>query len=158
MLVLTMTIQAKNGFERAGLRNVWRKMRSRCEHAWHKSYKNYGARGIRVCDRWQDFENFLADMGPRPSGQQLDRVDSNGGYEPGNVRWADKWQQARNRRTNRRLTLDGSTKPMAEWAHAAAISASLLGWRLKHGWDLRTALTTRPDPRRRPLAQRSEQC
>jgi len=76
----------------------WYHMKDRCQNSSHPHYKDYGARGIRVCERWQDFANFLADMGERPEDKTLDRIDNNKGYEPGNCRWATKKQQTQNRR------------------------------------------------------------
>lgn len=73
-------------------------MRARCQDPKADAYRNYGARGIKVCPQWDDFETFLADMGERPPGTTLDRVDTNGDYEPGNVRWATAGQQERNKR------------------------------------------------------------
>lgn len=82
---------------------IWRGMRRRCENINCHAYKNYGGRGISVCERWQTFENFFADMGPRPSSlYSLDRVDNDGNYEPGNCRWATRIQQIRNRRSNKK--------------------------------------------------------
>lgn len=75
----------------------WQNMISRCNHGSAPSYPNYGGRGITVCERWRKFANFLADMGERPEGMTLDRVDNDGNYEPGNCRWADKATQAVNR-------------------------------------------------------------
>ena len=77
----------------------WYAMKDRCLNPNHSSYANYGGRGVRVCERWLAFEGFLADMGERPSGTSIDRLDSNGGYKPGNCRWADAKTQGRNRRT-----------------------------------------------------------
>lgn len=78
---------------------AWISMRRRCSSSTHKDYQWYGARGITVCDRWlHSFENFLSDMGEVPTGQSLDRIDSNGNYEPGNCRWATNSQQQSNRR------------------------------------------------------------
>ena len=81
----------------------WIAMKTRCNNPNHRHFDNYGGRGIRVCERWvRSFENFLADMGPRPSLQySLDRIDSEGGYEPGNCRWATRSEQNRNRRKRR---------------------------------------------------------
>ena len=77
----------------------YRSMRQRCEDATHEAYADYGGRGIAVCERWQTFENFLADMGERPAGLTLDRRNNDLGYEPGNCHWATRSQQNRNRRS-----------------------------------------------------------
>jgi hypothetical protein len=80
----------------------WRGMKDRCRYPSNASWRNYGGRGIRVCDRWKVFENFLEDMGERPIDHTLDRVDPDGNYEPGNCRWATRIQQQReNRRSTR---------------------------------------------------------
>lgn len=93
-----------HGHNRAGRGNQsstwhsWRSMRDRCLKKSHKSYADYGGRGINICDRWDEFANFLADMGERPDGTTLDRVDVNAGYFPENCRWATRSEQQRNKR------------------------------------------------------------
>lgn len=77
---------------------IWRAMKNRCEREKNDNFKWYGARGIKVCDRWQSFESFYADMGVKPQGLTIDRVDNSKGYEPGNCVWATWKQQANNRR------------------------------------------------------------
>jgi len=94
---------------------VWSSMKERCLNKDHKNFANYGGRGIAVCERWQTFENFLADMGPAPERMSLDRKDNDAGYSPENCRWATQLTQANNRSSNHPVTAFGETKTRAEW-------------------------------------------
>jgi hypothetical protein len=123
-------------------------MTSRCANQNDQAYDRYGGRGIKVCERWQSFENFLADMGERPAGTSLDRYpDPNGDYEPDNCRWATAKQQANNRRlavTARILDHDGLSLTMTEWCARLGIHKATLGGRLARGWSVHKALTVPP--------------
>lgn len=115
---------------------AWQEMRYRCENPSSPDYLRYGGRGINVCDRWQSFENFLADVGPRPSAQHsLDRFpNNNGNYEPSNVRWATKKEQARNTRRNKLITIKGETRCLAEWAETANLLPDTILARIRKEW------------------------
>jgi len=124
---------------------AWSSMRSRCAHAGHVDYHNYGGRGVSVCSRWVDsFDNFFEDMGPRPSPKHsLDRwPDKNGNYEPNNCRWALPSEQMNNVRYNHEIEIDGQKRTAAQWCRAYAISRSTFSSRLSRGWDPVRALTT----------------
>jgi hypothetical protein len=94
----------------------WRAMRKRCRNPRYDAYKNYGARGITICDRWESFDNFLADMGPRPAGMSLDRIDNDGNYEPSNCRWATRYEQGRNTRKCHYRLINGELLTTSEAA------------------------------------------
>lgn len=112
----------------------WASMRNRCHDINDSNYFRYGGRGIGVCDRWNSFENFLVDMGPKPSpAHSIERENNNGNYEPSNCVWATKSAQARNRRTSRIVVFRGSEMSLAQAAEEAGISYAAAWRRLKRG-------------------------
>lgn len=114
----------------------WKAMRERCLIPTSKDFLRYGARGVTVCDRWaNDFNAFLADMGKRPKGMSLDRIDTLGNYEPGNCRWATPAQQSANRLNTAFLTVNGETLPLSEWARRLGTTPSVLRDRKAAGWS-----------------------
>lgn len=118
-------------------------MRDRCNRESHSEYKNYGGRGIIICERWNDFALFLFDMGPRPYGTSIDRINVNGNYEPINCRWATRKEQARNSTNCVFLEHNGQRKTMAEWGETTGIGGDTIEARINRlGWDVARTLTT----------------
>lgn len=103
-------------------------MMKRCENPNAKAYASYGGRGVRVCERWRMFENFLADMGPRPPGTTIDRIDGARGYEPGNCRWATKREQTLNRATTRYIDAFGERLPLVSWAERLGVRRQAIAY------------------------------
>lgn len=133
---------------------VWASMKQRCLNPDSDNYHKYGGRGITVCERWLDFRNFLADMGPRPDGMTIDRIENNGNYEPGNCRWATPTEQAFNTRRNRSITYNGITRSLTQWAELYGIKFGTLWQRLEKGWPMDIALTRAPQPGKSEVAGR----
>jgi hypothetical protein len=123
---------------------VWRSMKQRCHNPRNNGYPGYGGRGIRVCDRWRhSFSKFADDVGPRPSkDHQLERINNDGDYAPGNCVWATRTRQSRNRRTTKFLTWNGVTKSVPDWAEEIGIRQDTLYQRLASGWSTERALQT----------------
>jgi len=119
-------------------------MISRCHQPSSISYPYYGGRGIKVCEKWRNsFDAFVADVGFRPEGTSLDRINNDGDYSPENVRWATTEQQAANRRTTILITIDAETKPIAAWCRAFGISPQVASHRIKKlGLDPVWSVTT----------------
>lgn len=120
---------------------AWANMKDRCGNPQHRQWPDYGGRGITVCDRWlHSFENFYQDMGPRPAGMSIDRIDNDSGYFPENCRWATKKQQGNNRRKTHLVSFAGKTQTIAQWADELGVKYETLRARLKR-WPLEKALT-----------------
>lgn len=136
--------RATHGMSRSLIYKIWGSMKSRCENARDRAYIHYGARGISVCERWSNsFEYFYEDVGDPPSGKySLDRIDNNGNYEPGNVRWANATQQARNRRSNFVIAFNGKTMTATDWGEHLGIRPQTITQRIRRdGWSVEDALT-----------------
>ena len=124
---------------------VWNNMLDRCLNKKHPYYKDYGGRGILIAPRWLKFENFFADMGKKPAGRTLERKINSLGYMPGNCVWANRKAQANNRRSNRKITLNGKTKNVQQWIeHFPHLKGKryIVHQRLAAGWSEKEALLT----------------
>ena len=122
--------------------SVWKGMRGRCYNPNNKKFANYGGRGITICERWNNFWNFYHDMGKRPEGYSIDRIDVNKIYSPENCRWATVEMQENNRTTTRFVTIGEETKSIKQWADVYDISAKTVRDRIYRGWDAIKAITT----------------
>jgi hypothetical protein len=140
-----MSAHTTHGLTASPTYRSWQHMKRRCCEVTHHNYYRYGARGIKVCDRWlESFENFLADMGIRPEGTTLDRKDGTKDYTPDNCRWATPTEQTDNRILHYEkmpLTFNGVTKPINVWAQELNVKTDTLRRRLNRGWTVEKALT-----------------
>ena len=119
----------------------WKGMMARCYNEGHMHFPSYGGRGIAVCDRWHDFDCFVADMGDRPEGCSLDRINNDMGYSPENCQWSTAKEQANNRRNNTLLEVNGVEKTVSQWAEDLGTSASTIAGRINMGWSVEDAVT-----------------
>lgn len=140
--------EPKSARRRAPEYDAWSNIIQRCTNPAHPNFKHYGGRGVSVCDRWRSYDDFLADVGLRPSPRHtIERADNERGYEPGNARWATWAEQARNRRTSRLLTAQGVTMNIADWAARLGVCTSVLIYRIdRAGWSVERAVSTPPGP------------
>lgn len=130
-----------HGMSKTQTYKSWSAMKDRCYQKSHKEYQRYGARGITVCKRWRDsFEYFFKDMGERPPGHSIDRININKGYSPSNCIWSTSEQQANNRRNNRIIKFESEVMTLARWAKKTGIKYGTLHSRLKMGWSVDRAL------------------
>lgn len=127
---------------------VWNSMMERCYSNNHRSYPNYGGRGISACERWFSFENFLVDMGEQPTGFTIERIDVNGNYEPSNCKWASYKEQANNRRNTHYLTFNGVTLSIYLWAERLGMNPRTITSRVHRGWPIDKILDASPKPLR----------
>lgn len=131
-----------HGYRKTRTYRAWMSMKYRCQ-PWNKQKQNYYDRGIRVCDRWDKFENFLLDMGECQDGFELDRINNNKGYEPGNCRWTDEVTQARNKRNIKYYEYGGRSMILTDWAKYTGIDRRLIAGRInRFKWSFERAITT----------------
>lgn len=135
-----------HGMSKTRIYRVWKTMHERCVQPANKRYKNYGGRGIKVCERWNDFLSFLSDMGPRPDGigrATIERIDNDGNYEPSNCRWASYKDQARNTRRSYRVTYRGENFVLSELIEKLGLHYGTVYYRIKEkGWNVDAAVDT----------------
>ena len=138
----------KHGMSRTSEHAIWAAIIDRCTNPKSTGWNSYGGRGIKMCEEWQkSFLDFYRHVGPRPSvNHSIDRINNQGNYEPGNVRWSTAKEQCRNKRSNRLITYEGKTMPLCEWAEKIGIPYNALRNRLNKGWSTKRALT---EPKRR---------
>lgn len=136
--------QTKHGLSRSPEYVIWNGIRNRCYRVRCKDYPRYGGQGIQMCDRWHRFENFLEDVGTKPSpDHSIDRFpDKDGNYEPGNWRWATTLEQNNNKRTNKSIEIAGIVDTLANWCRIYKIDRELVKHRLKLGWSTIATFTT----------------
>lgn len=134
----------KHGYSKTSEYAIWAGIIKRCENINCKGYVKYGGRGIKVCPEWRNsFEQFIKDMGPRPPKHSIDRIDTEGNYEPSNCRWATSDQQANNRKTNKTISFNGLILTISQWSKITGIKKDLLQYRLAKGWKPEYILTQR---------------
>jgi hypothetical protein len=127
------------------LYSVWMSMKNRCRHKSFPQWKDYGGRGISVCERWQNsFDAWLQDMGPRPDGYVLDRINNDGNYEPGNCRWTDRSTSQRNTRVVRIVHIDGKTYKAADLADLAGVKVDTIVYRAALGMSYDQVISSEP--------------
>lgn len=137
----------RHGKRKTATYSSWAHMKERCTDINSRIYQRYGAQGILMCERWSVFANFLEDMGDRPEGTTIDRVDNSKGYFKENCRWATKKEQSTNRTSTRFITWENQTYSIKDWSELKGIAYRTLVNRFDAGWTTERALTERPNAR-----------
>lgn len=149
MLENSVSTHTKHGASKFGKETteyvIWKGIRKRCRNKNNPRYKDYGGRGICVCERWNSFKNFLMDVGPRPSSRHsIDRIDNNGNYEPSNCRWATNNEQTENSRRSLLLTYNQLTLTASQWEKELNLPHGIVRQRIRLGWNVERTLCTPP--------------
>ena len=133
----------KHGLKKHPLYCVWESMKARCYNKNNRGFKNYGGRGIFVCEKRRKYDGFIADMGRRPTNNHmLDRINNDDGYYKENCRWATRKEQASNRSTNIFITYNGKTQTIMDWETELGMNRNTLYSRISRGWDVKEAIET----------------
>ena len=127
--------RSTHGMRGRRIYSIWHSMIQRCTNKKNIDYKNYGGRGIKVCESWRVFSNFFEDMGNAPIGKTIDRINNNGNYEKENCRWATLGQQANNKQNNHYVTYNGETHTLAEWSRINNLSIHTIESRITAKWN-----------------------
>ena len=136
--------------------STWKSIRRRCLSPNDPAFHYYGARGIKICQRWRSFRTFLEDMRPRPPGTWIERTDNDGDYDPGNCRWATPAEQSKNKRSNISVSFNGRTMILKDWSAHIGINYVTLYYRIyRSGWPIERALTTPTNINKRRVAKRA---
>ena len=130
----------KHGMKGTRIYNSWRSMKTRCLNKNNYHYKNWGGRGITICEEWLKFENFYKDMGEMPESKTLDRIDNDLGYCKKNCKWSTNKEQCNNRRNNILLTYQEKTMTASQWAKELKIKLSTIYCRIHKNWDIKKVL------------------
>ncbi|MCK1459199.1 hypothetical protein IVB34_12620 [Bradyrhizobium sp. 2] len=149
-----------HGMHNTSTYTTWQQMRERCANPNNKSFNRYGGRGVIVCPRWELFENFIEDMGERPPGKSLDRINNDGNYDPSNCRWASISEQANNKRNTVLVQFQGQQMPLSDAiaASGSVVPSNTIRMRLKSGWDLSRALSETARPYRKDTIENALCC
>ena len=133
--------RATHGMTNTRLYRIWQNMFDRCKNKNNPGYKNYGGRGIIVCERWEKFHNFYFDMGDPPKGLTLERINNDGNYEPSNCKWATRKEQTNNARSNIVIEYNNQKLNLSQWAEKTGINYTTLYKRIKSNWPIEHILT-----------------
>lgn len=135
--------QVTHGKTKTRMYGIWSSMKQRCYNPNATSFSDYGGRGIKVCDRWQSFEPFYVDIGERPQGHTLDRIDNTKDYSPENCRWATFIEQNNNTRGNNNITFNGTIMTLKQWTEKFGLKYKVVSLRINQlKWSIEKALTT----------------
>jgi hypothetical protein len=133
--------RGKHNMYKSDTYGSWSAMKERCTRTGHPAYHRYGGRGITYCNEWESFANFYRDMGKRPQGKCLDRIDNNLGYSKENCRWATNEEQGSNRNNNHTVTYKGQSRTISQWSRELGLGKTTIRERLNRGWSDKESLS-----------------